>query len=483
VKTSLSLGRFGLLRDRRSLLLLAGFRLWRRRWLTWCDPLQHTVKCLTRFIGAQFQRRFLELGGLLRSGHLAFHQTESKLALPIRHALAHLPCGGTLAFTSGASNEQDVNLLRCAFGNGCCLRKRHAHRGELQRRRQWQYRLQQCAIRVLKGTRRSTNKEHARQKESCVLEYSRRRKRSASRRSNPSIFGRPWILSRKIKNWYGSSAPRSIHNSANRWRSLQFICCAIGALKRYGLIPTVTLICAIGESSWCVLSAVIIFLSFSTSASARAASFVDSGASSWTYKITPATTLIIQIGFGGTTLDQLASTKTNASSSAKSSDSRSSVYGSTSKDWPTNRPTLLEISFLSDFVSDRAAKRFSSEIISSRWLRLIASSNANNPMLQSNSIVIPNITNRVDNRLFRLPSVACSQMIPKPTAIVPSTSPMISTHWIVDTSQSGNDATKEAISDQITDVLWMLAILGALFAFLCAMWALIKAILAERHKR
>jgi hypothetical protein len=78
VKISLHLGRNGLLRDRRSLLFLAGLRLWRRRWLTWDNPPKNAVERLGRFIGAQFARHFLELGGLFRSGHLAFHRAESK---------------------------------------------------------------------------------------------------------------------------------------------------------------------------------------------------------------------------------------------------------------------------------------------------------------------------------------------------------------------------------------------------------------------
>src|ERR1700722_6081350 len=60
-----------------ALLLLVRLRLWRRRWLTWGDALQHTVKRLWRFVGAELSRHFLDLFGPFRSGHLAFHGAQS----------------------------------------------------------------------------------------------------------------------------------------------------------------------------------------------------------------------------------------------------------------------------------------------------------------------------------------------------------------------------------------------------------------------
>jgi hypothetical protein len=62
----------------RLLFLLAGFRLWRWRWLARGDSLQHAVKRIGRFVGAQLARHLFELGGLLSGGHLAFHRLKSK---------------------------------------------------------------------------------------------------------------------------------------------------------------------------------------------------------------------------------------------------------------------------------------------------------------------------------------------------------------------------------------------------------------------
>jgi hypothetical protein len=60
------------------LLLLSRPRLWRWRWFTRSDPLQRSIKRSGRFIGTEFARHFLELRGLLRSSHLAFHALKSK---------------------------------------------------------------------------------------------------------------------------------------------------------------------------------------------------------------------------------------------------------------------------------------------------------------------------------------------------------------------------------------------------------------------
>jgi hypothetical protein len=328
----------------------------------------------------------------------------------------------------------------------------------------WQCRLQFGAVRILRGIRRSINKEDARQKESRLLEYCGRHKRSKSWRSNPPISGPAWVFSAEVDNWDDSSAPGSIYNSADRWRSLRFSRRAIGALKRYGLIPTVTLICAIGESSWCVLSAASIFFSFSISTSALAASFVDVGASSWTYTTNPATTLRIQIGFGGITLDQLASTKADEISSPKSTDSRSSEYGSISNDWPTNRPTRPEISFRSAGANERAFIRDSRAMIFSCCVWLIDSSKRNRMMLQSVSARMPTITNFCAIRCLCSGCAGASHNIPQPTTMVATTSPPISNPW-----------TK-------VSVMWSLAILSAFFALGCAVWALNREILAGKRK-
>src|SRR6185437_11191482 len=60
--------------------------LFRPRWLLcwnwgglpWNDPLQGSVERGWRFVTTQFARQFLEFGGLLRGGHLAFHERQCK---------------------------------------------------------------------------------------------------------------------------------------------------------------------------------------------------------------------------------------------------------------------------------------------------------------------------------------------------------------------------------------------------------------------
>src|ERR1700728_5276664 len=49
-----------------------------RRGLAWSDPFQGSVERGWGFVTTQVARQFLELDGLLRSGHFAFHLYESR---------------------------------------------------------------------------------------------------------------------------------------------------------------------------------------------------------------------------------------------------------------------------------------------------------------------------------------------------------------------------------------------------------------------
>jgi len=358
------------------LLLLARLRFWRRSGLAWGDPLQHAVKRLGRFVGAEFSRHFLELGGLLRSSHF------------LRHV------------------------------RSLCGAQTHINRG-------------------------------------------------------PLPYGLEAIITRKVSTGRVGFALPCNHNpdcNSAAERTLYGVLRPPSSVARLSIAP----ISAVDISLACtkiLLGRVLASFSISE---------LFSGTKSFaTFHLACLSTALSTIAREYASWSSLAYTI--------STEARGPSPKILKKPGPSieRGPTCLRSS--AKWVSASAVFFFcafsstSSASILSPWLRAIASSNENRQMLQKDSAMMPHITSRVAMRWRDDDCSGDSQMMPQPTTAVAANSPISSSHCTSDTSQSGNDATKEA-TNQITNVLSVLPVLGAFFALVCATWALIRTILAERHR-